>query len=77
MNECVQVAFLNDGAVAIRDSTSLSRAELRFTRGEWSASPLESDLVNSTTKMSAPPRTPVGPTRGSGQRPTTCHDRRN
>ena len=37
MNECVQVAFLNDGAVALRDSTSLNRAELRFTRGEWSA----------------------------------------
>ena len=36
MNECVEVAFLDDGAVALRDSTSRSRPELRFTSGEWS-----------------------------------------
>ena len=37
MNECVEVAFLDDGAVALRDSNSPSRPELRFTAGEWSA----------------------------------------
>jgi hypothetical protein len=37
MNECVEVAFLDDGAVALRDSTSRSRPELRFTSREWSA----------------------------------------
>jgi hypothetical protein len=36
-NECVEVAFLDDGAVALRDSTSPSRPALRFTGGEWSA----------------------------------------
>ncbi|MGA9310307.1 MAG: DUF397 domain-containing protein [Pseudonocardiaceae bacterium] len=34
---CVEVAFLGGGAVALRDSTSCSRPDLRFTRGEWSA----------------------------------------
>ena len=34
---CVQVAFLGDGAVALRDSTSPSRPDLRFTAGEWAA----------------------------------------
>ncbi len=34
---CVEVAFLGGGAVALRDSTSRSRPDLRFTRGEWSA----------------------------------------
>ncbi|MGA9310917.1 MAG: DUF397 domain-containing protein [Pseudonocardiaceae bacterium] len=37
MNECVEVAFLDDGAVALRDSTSRHRPELRFTAEEWSA----------------------------------------
>lgn len=37
MNECVEVAFLGGGAVALRDSTSHSRPDLRFTSGEWSA----------------------------------------
>ena len=35
-NECVEVTFLDDGAVALRDSTSRSRPELRFTSREWS-----------------------------------------
>lgn len=34
-NECVEVAFLDDGAVALRDSTSPSRPALRFIGGEW------------------------------------------
>ena len=34
---CVEVAFLDDGAVALRDSTSPNRPALRFTAGEWSA----------------------------------------
>ena len=37
MSECVEVAFLDGGGVALRDSNSPSRPELRFTRGEWSA----------------------------------------
>ena len=37
MNECVEVAFLDDGAVALRDSTSRNRPQLRFTSGEWLA----------------------------------------
>lgn len=34
---CVEVAFLGDGAVALRDSTAPNRPDLRFTAGEWSA----------------------------------------
>jgi hypothetical protein len=34
---CVEVAFLGDGAVALRDSTSRGRPALRFTGREWSA----------------------------------------
>ncbi len=34
---CVEVAFLGDGAVALRDSTSPNRSDLRFTAGEWLA----------------------------------------
>lgn len=33
----MEVAFLDDGAVALRDSDLPSRPELRFTGGEWSA----------------------------------------
>lgn len=36
-DNCVEVALFDDGAVALRDSTSPSRPELRFTAGEWSA----------------------------------------
>lgn len=36
-DNCVEVAFLDDGAVALRDSNLPSRPELRFTGGEWSA----------------------------------------
>jgi hypothetical protein len=34
---CVEAAFLGGGAVALRDSTSRGRPDLRFTSGEWSA----------------------------------------
>jgi hypothetical protein len=34
---CVDVAFLGDGAVALRDSTAPHRGDLRFTSGEWTA----------------------------------------
>lgn len=34
---CVEVAFLGDGAIALRDSTAHARPDLRFTGGEWSA----------------------------------------
>ena len=34
---CVEVAFVGDGAVALRDSTSPGRPDLRFTAGEWAA----------------------------------------
>jgi Domain of unknown function (DUF397) len=37
MSEYVEVAFLDGGGVALRDSNSPSRPELRFTGGEWSA----------------------------------------
>ncbi|MGH3774578.1 MAG: DUF397 domain-containing protein [Pseudonocardiaceae bacterium] len=35
--ECVEVADLGNGAVAVRDSTDRTRAPLRFTAAEWSA----------------------------------------
>ncbi|MFB1046819.1 DUF397 domain-containing protein [Streptomyces chrestomyceticus] len=34
---CVEVANLGDGAVALRDSKSPARGDLRFTSGEWAA----------------------------------------
>jgi hypothetical protein len=34
---CVDVTFLGDGAVALRDSTAPGRGDLRFTNGEWAA----------------------------------------
>lgn len=34
---CVEVAFLGDGAVALRDSKAHDRGDLRFTAGEWDA----------------------------------------
>ena len=34
---CVEVSFLGDGAVALRDSKAHGRGDLRFTAGEWSA----------------------------------------
>lgn len=37
MSECVEVADLGDGAVAVRDSKNRDRPELRFTAGEWAA----------------------------------------
>jgi hypothetical protein len=37
MNECVEVAELGDGAVAVRDSNNLNRPDLRFTASEWAA----------------------------------------
>ena len=37
MSECVEVAFLDGGGVALRDSNALMHPELRFTGGEWSA----------------------------------------
>jgi len=36
-NECVEVTSLDDGAVALRDSVSRGRPDLRFTSAEWSA----------------------------------------
>jgi len=35
--ECVEVADLGDGAVALRDSTDHTREPLRFTAAEWAA----------------------------------------
>ena len=35
--ECVEVADLGDGAVALRDSADHTRAPLRFTAAEWAA----------------------------------------
>ncbi len=35
--ECVEIADLGDGAVALRDSTDHTRAPLRFTAREWGA----------------------------------------
>ncbi len=35
--ECVEVADLGDGAVALRDSTDHTREPLRFTAREWAA----------------------------------------
>jgi hypothetical protein len=35
--ECVEVADLGDGAVALRDSTDPTREPLRFTAAEWAA----------------------------------------
>jgi hypothetical protein len=37
LSECVEVAFLDSGGVALRDSNSPSHPEPRFTGGEWSA----------------------------------------
>ncbi|GLY31148.1 DUF397 domain-containing protein [Kineosporia sp. NBRC 101731] len=34
---CVEVAFLGEGRVALRDSKDPQGPVLRFTRGEWSA----------------------------------------
>ncbi|GAA3632136.1 DUF397 domain-containing protein [Kineosporia mesophila] len=34
---CVEVAFLGEGRVALRDSKDPEGPVLRFTRGEWSA----------------------------------------
>jgi hypothetical protein len=36
-DNCVAVAFLDGGAVALRDSNSPGRGDLRFTAGEWAA----------------------------------------
>jgi hypothetical protein len=35
--ECVEVAELADGAVALRDSRNPTRLDLRFTASEWAA----------------------------------------
>jgi hypothetical protein len=35
--ECVEVAELGGGAVALRDSTNPTRPDLRFTASEWEA----------------------------------------
>ncbi|MFD3452177.1 DUF397 domain-containing protein [Streptomyces sp. NPDC058691] len=35
--DCVEVADLGDGAVAIRDSNNTELPPLRFTAGEWAA----------------------------------------
>ncbi|MDX3095389.1 DUF397 domain-containing protein [Streptomyces sp. ME01-24h] len=35
--ECVEVAYLEDGAVAIRDSQNRDLSPLRFTAEEWTA----------------------------------------
>lgn len=37
MNNCVEVAQLPSGAVAVRDSKNPHREALRFTAAEWSA----------------------------------------
>jgi Domain of unknown function (DUF397) len=34
---CVEVAFLGEGRVALRDSKDPGGPALRFTRGEWAA----------------------------------------
>ena len=34
---CVEVAFLDDGAVAVRDSKDRSGPSLTFTEAEWAA----------------------------------------
>lgn len=36
-DECVEVARLADGGMAVRDSKDPSGAVLRFTPGEWAA----------------------------------------
>lgn len=36
-NNCVEVAFLDRGAVAMRDSKDPHGPALKFTPGEWSA----------------------------------------
>lgn len=36
-NNCVSVAFLSDGATAVRDSKNPSGPALLFTRAEWDA----------------------------------------
>jgi hypothetical protein len=35
MNGCVEVAFINDGRVAVRDSKDPQGPVLMFTPGEW------------------------------------------
>ena len=35
--ECVEVAELGGGAVAVRDSNNRTRPDLRFTASEWKA----------------------------------------
>ncbi len=35
--ECVEVAELGDGAMALRDSNNPTRPDLRFTASEWMA----------------------------------------
>ncbi|ATL65618.1 DUF397 domain-containing protein [Nocardia terpenica] len=35
--ECVEVAFLEDGRVGLRDSNNRTRPALIFTPGEWRA----------------------------------------
>ncbi|MFJ8828283.1 DUF397 domain-containing protein [Streptomyces sp. NPDC102467] len=35
--DCVEVADLGGGAVAVRDSKNPDRADLRFTEQEWAA----------------------------------------
>lgn len=37
MSECVEVAELGNGTVAVRDSNNLDRPDLRFTASEWAA----------------------------------------
>lgn len=36
-SNCVEVAFLSEGAVAMRDSKDRSGPALTFTQGEWRA----------------------------------------
>jgi hypothetical protein len=36
-NNCVEIAELPGGGVAVRDSKNTSREPLRFTAGEWAA----------------------------------------
>jgi hypothetical protein len=36
-SNCVEVAELGDGAVALRDSNQPTRPDLRFTASEWRA----------------------------------------
>ena len=36
-HECVEVAELGDGAMALRDSNNPTRPDLRFTASEWMA----------------------------------------